>query len=132
VPARPARHVRGQHPQLKMIFKEPAMIWKAPNDSHASTVDPPLLSEFAGDPDMAELVQMFIDDLPQRLAAIEAAFDAGDLDQLRSLAHQLKGAAGGYGFTPITDSARTVEQTATGRSSGEAMRQALDGLAALC
>lgn len=88
------------------------MIWN-PTPSHpaaSSTKTDRLISEFADDPDMVELVAMFIDELPQRIAAMEAALASEDLAQLSALSHQLKGAAGGYGFTPITDLARVVEE----------------------
>lgn len=69
----------------------------------------PLKSEFAGDADMAELVDFFIDELKQRVDSLTNAFQSGDRLQLKSLAHQLKGAAGGYGFPTITASAAEVE-----------------------
>jgi HPt (histidine-containing phosphotransfer) domain-containing protein len=69
----------------------------------------PLKSEFAGDADMAELVEFFISELKQRVDSLTSAFQSGDRLQLKSLAHQLKGAAGGYGFPTITSSAAEVE-----------------------
>jgi PAS domain S-box-containing protein len=69
----------------------------------------PLYSEYAEDPDMAELVAEFICSLPVMTSAVEAAWGRQDLAELRSLAHQLKGAAGGYGFMPITRSAERLE-----------------------
>jgi HPt (histidine-containing phosphotransfer) domain-containing protein len=64
----------------------------------------PLRSSLAGDPDMAELVDMFLEELPQRLTVLTTAVDAGDIETLRRLAHQLKGAAGGYGFGDASQS----------------------------
>lgn len=70
----------------------------------------PLYSEFAGDPDMRELLEMFVSELPGRVAAIEQAVRASDKEAVKRLSHQLKGAGGGYGFMPITDVAAQVEQ----------------------
>jgi PAS domain S-box-containing protein len=51
----------------------------------------------------------FVADLPGQVNEILAAKAAGDLKQLRSLCHQLKGAAGMFGFADVTDTAERVE-----------------------
>jgi HPt (histidine-containing phosphotransfer) domain-containing protein len=63
----------------------------------------------ADDPDMAELVQMFVADLPQRAAAVEQAWSGRRLDDLRRLAHQLRGSSASYGFEVIGDTAGQIE-----------------------
>ncbi|MBT6497087.1 MAG: response regulator, partial [Planctomycetaceae bacterium] len=68
-----------------------------------------LVSELADDEDMLELVEMFVGELPERIAAIERSIDEQDLETLGVLAHQLKGAAGGYGFPTMTDAARLLD-----------------------
>ena len=79
----------------------------------ASYAEPTLLlSELADDPDMAELLEQFLADLPGRVDAIGVALDDNDQAHVASLAHQLKGAAGGYGFPTISDAARTLESGA--------------------
>ncbi|MDP6554248.1 MAG: Hpt domain-containing protein [Pirellulaceae bacterium] len=45
-----------------------------------------------------ELVEMYVDEMPDRIAALERAFDSGDMEGLQRAAHQMKGAAGSYGF----------------------------------
>lgn len=80
----------------------------------------PLVSEFADDPEMRDLVQMFIDELPDRMAGIEQALDAGDFQNAATLSHQLKGAAGGYGFPTITDAASEVETSAVTEDQAKA------------
>ena len=64
-----------------------------------------LVSELEDD-DMLELVEMFVDGLPEKVAAIEKAVDERDLAALGVLSHQLKGSAGGYGFPTMTDAAQ--------------------------
>ena len=76
--------------------------------------DPPasaaaLARELADSADLIELVRTFRADLSERLAAIEKRFAEQRLDELARLAHQLKGAAGGYGFRQITDIAGRLE-----------------------
>jgi HPt (histidine-containing phosphotransfer) domain-containing protein len=89
----------------------------------------PLYSSLADDPAMADLIPMFVDVLPQRMAAFRADLEAGDRDALRVKAHQLKGAAGGYGFAPIGQAAASLERAL---ADGQDPAPALEELAALC
>lgn len=70
-----------------------------------------LYSSLADDPDFEELLLLFVEEMPARLALLEQAFDASDWDMLRRLAHQLKGAGGSYGFDVVTQSAQRLEQS---------------------
>lgn len=92
----------------------------------------PLISEFAGDPDMAELVEDYVMNLPERINAIHAALSAGQLDELRTLAHQVKGSAGGYGFMPITHQAAQVELLVKQQAELDQIRKEVDALVELC
>lgn len=114
-----------------------------PTDSQVSSTNPgaadaapspagPLTSEYANDPDMAELVGTFVRDLPTRIAAIQQSLAAGDIATLRRLAHRLKGAAGGYGFPSITDYARMLEETTAHTEDLKAIRDSVNELVALC
>jgi CheY-like chemotaxis protein len=89
--------------------KENAMPASNPTPSTNAPTQGPLHSTLAGDPDMAELVQMFVGELPARVAAIQQALGAQDLATLKTLSHQLKGAGGGYGFDAITATAAVLE-----------------------
>lgn len=91
----------------------------------------PIRSRFAGDPDMRELVEFFVGQMPERVDALRASFESGSLEELRSLAHQLKGAGGSYGFPQITDSARRLEERAM-RADLDEVRRELDELVDLC
>lgn len=91
----------------------------------------PIKSEFAGDPDMRELVEFFVDQMPERVRALQQSLDAGALEDVRSIAHQLKGAGGSYGFPQITDSARLLEEQAD-TADIEAIRQGVDQLISIC
>jgi signal transduction histidine kinase/HPt (histidine-containing phosphotransfer) domain-containing protein len=71
--------------------------------------DGPLTSDMADDEDMAELVEQFVATVPERIGALRAASVTGDRVCLARLAHQLKGAAGGYGFPRISESAAALE-----------------------
>jgi signal transduction histidine kinase/CheY-like chemotaxis protein/HPt (histidine-containing phosphotransfer) domain-containing protein len=73
------------------------------------------VSDLAGVEDMADLIEGFVAALPERALAIEGAARSADWDALTRLAHQLKGAAGGYGFHRITKKAAEVEVAAGAR-----------------
>ncbi len=93
----------GPTPALKSLELDDA-------DDVALYVEPTLLlSELVEDPDMAELIGQFLADLPGRVDAIGVALDDNDRLRTAALAHQLKGAAGGYGYPTISEAARTLE-----------------------
>lgn len=70
----------------------------------------PIRSVYEDDPDMFEIVREFATELPARIAKLEAHLASGALRELQTLAHQLKGAGGGYGFPQITELAASLEQ----------------------
>jgi HPt (histidine-containing phosphotransfer) domain-containing protein len=89
------------------------------------------LQKLLAKPGTAKLVERFLAGLPQRLAAIQAALEGGDRNQLKVLAHQLKGAAGGYGFASVSQSASKLEAAATAGDAAEAATLA-GAVAQLC
>jgi signal transduction histidine kinase/DNA-binding NarL/FixJ family response regulator/HPt (histidine-containing phosphotransfer) domain-containing protein len=96
------------------------------------TNGPPLISDFAREADMIELIDCFLSELPDRLREIESANREQNLAALVALAHKLKGAAGGYGYAPITEAARALEQRAHARDDIEMIRGAVAELKDLC
>ncbi len=75
-------------------------------------------SEFANDPDMREIVEMYVQEMPERIGRLEEVWTGQHLDELKRLAHQIKGASGGYGFTPVGDAASRLESTLMRLSEG--------------
>ena len=69
----------------------------------------PIHSSFEDDPDMLDIVREFAAELPERVQGLETALEEGDCTQIQHLAHQLKGAGGGYGFPVITETAAALE-----------------------
>lgn len=99
---------------------------------HAS--DRVLRSEFRDDPDMVELVGMFLDELGPRVESMRGAWEAGDAEGLKRIAHQIKGAAGGYGYPSISRAAQRLEASLAHRHADalSSARGALDELIDLC
>ncbi len=104
--------------------------------SHESTSNPDTLrSAYADDPEMAELVTFFVEAMGERIADLHAALEAGDLHRLQRLAHQLKGAAKGYGFATITDCAAELDTLLKGDPVGtdlDVLTASADRLIAMC
>ncbi len=87
------------------------------------TILAPIQSRLAADPGLGELVQMFVHEIPQRLEALQALHTTADWQGLARAAHQLKGAAGSYGFHELVPYAVRLE-AAIGR--GGAYRRAAE------
>ena len=87
-------------------------------------------SEFADDPDMSGIVGQFVSELPDRVHSMNAALAAGQFEQLRVLAHQLKGAAGGYGFPRLGEAAALIDQGIKDRCDRNVIRSRMGMLSA--
>ena len=94
-------------------------------------------STLACDPDLGELVDLFVSELPDRVNSLSSALANGDWESLGRYAHQLKGAAGSYGFDQLTPSLRKLEALTReqgGKESGaeQSIREALADVSELC
>ncbi len=79
---------------------------------HPSTTTPTFFySPLAADPDLVDIVQEFVEALGSRLDDFEAAFAQQNWGRLAQLAHQLKGAAGSYGFGDLSHEMGLLEAT---------------------
>ncbi len=96
----------------------------------------PLVSSFVDDPEMTEIVGLFVRELPARIEALREAWSSGQGPALARLAHQLKGAAPGYGFAPIGEAAEALERGVRALGSGAAdlarLRAEFDELVRVC
>jgi len=89
----------------------------------------PIRSTYEADPDMLEIVCDFARELPARTALLETLLHSRAFAELQTLAHQLKGAGGGYGFAQITEVASRLEQAL---KSGAAEPEIKDRATELC
>jgi PAS domain S-box-containing protein len=64
------------------------------------------LAEFPG---MMALIGEFVDGLPDEVRKMTDFLEQNDMDSLRRVVHQLRGAGGGYGFEPLTEPATRAE-----------------------
>ncbi|MFN0012725.1 MAG: Hpt domain-containing protein [Phycisphaerales bacterium] len=102
-----------------------------------STSASPLRSQFVDDTDMREIVEMFVSGMPEKIAALGQLWEQQRLDDLKRLAHQLKGAGGGYGFPTVGEAAGRVESSIDAMAYGsgakvEQLRAQFEDLITLC
>jgi HPt (histidine-containing phosphotransfer) domain-containing protein len=83
-------------------------------------------SDLGQDPDLCDLVELFVEEMPGRIGALLELAEHRDWEGLARIAHQLKGAAGSYGFHAVTPLARRLELAARAGSPQE--REILDAL----
>ena len=102
-----------------------------PRSNHSRMSDAPLVSELIDDPVLCQVVTQFVEDLPGQLNEITDAADQGDLDQLKSLIHTLKGAGGSAGFPAIMDQAAVIEHDMV-ESRMDALGEDIQKLTQIC
>ncbi|MCZ6794004.1 MAG: ATP-binding protein [Planctomycetota bacterium] len=83
------------------------------------------------DPELIRLVESFLSSLPGKLGEIEKMLVSGDRVSVARSAHQLKGAAGGYGYPAMGEKADELERLAAGTGDRETMRCLVADLVAL-
>ncbi len=98
----------------------------------ASITVKPLLSDFADDTDMMEIIEPFVLGLEERVAAMQQALATSDYETLSCVAHQLKGAAGGYGYPSISEAAKVVELGAKSQQPQSSLESPLAHVVSLC
>jgi HPt (histidine-containing phosphotransfer) domain-containing protein len=84
------------------------------------------------DPDLEDIVEMFVQELPGRVAVLLSQLNASDWQGLRGTTHQLKGTAGSYGFEPLSRGAARAECALRNGEPEEQIRAAVNDLIDLC
>ena len=102
--------------------------------SNASVSSPTSLfySRLATDPDIGELVDLFVEEMPERIDTLVALAKSSDWSELTRNAHQIKGTAGSLGFGQLTPYAARLEAVARDANQEEKILAALDELLSLC
>ena len=88
---------------------------------------------------MVELARKFIARTGEDVAQMRAALDAGDIEQIRQLAHRACGTGGSLGLAALSDAAGELEQlvdsmpqgAAPGVAERERIAAGIDAIAAL-
>ncbi len=107
-----------------------------PDDHNPDPKPDPMANAFvsplAGDPLMADLLRQFLEDLPKRADTVVEAWESGEAQGLRRIAHQLKGSCAGYGFPTIGDAAARLENLLQAGTRLESVASEVRVLADLC
>jgi signal transduction histidine kinase/DNA-binding response OmpR family regulator/HPt (histidine-containing phosphotransfer) domain-containing protein len=88
----------------------------------------PIKSTLTGEPGMAKIIKEFVRDLPGEVQKLRNFLNAGQMDSLRRVVHQLRGAGGGYGFESITELATVAEGAIKAAKGGESINTKIDSL----
>ncbi len=92
----------------------------------------PLGSGILDETELAELVDAFVGELPDRVEAIREALKMQDLPALALRTHQLKGTAAVYGLPRLSQAAAAANQWATHPDDFEQLEAAVTELIGLC
>lgn len=92
----------------------------------------PLVSELAGDPDMTDAIDRYVARLRTTTEGLARVLAGEPVSDLVPIVHQMKGAAGGYGFPQITAAAAELEQCLKGSAPPSEREAALARLIGLC
>jgi HPt (histidine-containing phosphotransfer) domain-containing protein len=66
-----------------------------------------------GEPDvLAEVLQLFLHEVPKKIQGLQAAHAAGDAPQVARLAHSLKGSSGNIGANSLYEVCRKIDDVA--------------------
>lgn len=97
-----------------------------------SHVRDPLYSCYGGDPDLGDLVTDFVERMPDRARRLQGHYDNANWSELERAAHQLKGAAGSYGFDILTTEAARLEQSVAAGADSLVIQEALEIVILCC
>ena len=71
-----------------------------------------VFSELDDDPDLADLIDNFVEGLDRHVQTMRQALNNSDFELLQREAHQMKGAGGSYGYPKLTEVAKAIEDAA--------------------
>ena len=95
---------------------------------------PPTVDEsvpsLANNPRFAPLVRRYVGSFPTQSDRIRQAFADGDLDDVRTLVHRIRGTASNYGFPAITTAAGACEDAIRAEAPAPEIEEALEALLA--
>ncbi len=98
-----------------------------PNDTCVDDAALAKLRDLGGAEFLVKLIDVFLENVPERIGAARAGLRADDLKAVELAAHSLKSSAGSLGATRLRDLAARVEDTAEARRS-EGLSALLDEL----
>jgi PAS domain S-box-containing protein len=108
-------HLGTDHSTVPRDGAETSVAGSAPSRDDANASDKTdfntIRSSHASNPRIMEIIPEFVAALPGKVAKMTDLLEHNDLPGLQALSHQLLGTCGGYGFGPVSEPARVVEQS---------------------
>jgi len=100
----------------------------ASGSSSVASAGGSIKSALATQSGMMEIITEFVDGLPGEVKKMTDSLEKKDMTALRQVVHQLRGAAGGYGFAAVTQPATSVEKTIDASGTVEAITAEIKSL----
>jgi PAS domain S-box-containing protein len=119
------RHHLGEPAHPDKGRKIPAQHQEPANASHSTNKLHSSISLHLG---MASIIDDFVRDLPAQVDQLRSMLEQRQMDALRRLVHQLRGACGGYGFDAVTDIAAAAENAIKNGQSAVAISACINSL----
>jgi len=88
-------------PIVRRSFKQLLSKYLAPASDVANELEPVYSSLVESEPEFAEIVELFLQRLPELIDKISQGFAAGDWELVRDELHRTKGVAGNYGYSEL-------------------------------
>jgi len=88
-------------PVVRSAFKQLLSKYLAPADDVANKLEPVYSSLVDSEPEFAEIVELFLQRLPELIEKISQSFTVGDWNLVREELHRTKGVAGNYGYSEL-------------------------------
>jgi CheY-like chemotaxis protein len=99
------RSVRENVARLKVLARQVGVAISTVADDRS-----PIVSQLVQEgPDMADLLDYFMERLPGYMTDLQEALKSGDMAALKKQAHDLKAVGGGYGYPQISELAKKLE-----------------------
>ena len=89
-------------------------------------------SVYGDDPNLAELVDIFVSELPRRVETLQSHAEVEDWESLSRVAHQINGNASSYGFPQLSTLAGRIEYACRGTNPTDMIMQSLDNFIEYC
>ncbi len=99
---------------------------------HDASALTPLLSTYADDQAISEILPIFLNNLPRYVADLSSRVEQGDWVGASRVCHDLKGTAGGYGYPEIGRSAQDLETELKGERIASRLEERLLEVQTLC
>jgi HPt (histidine-containing phosphotransfer) domain-containing protein len=102
------------------VAGQAAALAAGPSRAESSGQADGISSQFAADPQLAEILPGFVERLPKQLDALCEALEGERLEDVQRLAHRLAGAGGSYGYPTLSEATRSLELAAKAQDLGGA------------